>query len=189
MIRDPDFKVSTHFKFKEVFKSYEAERLGIDNGSFITEDILACAVATAENILEPVRQWIKRPMTPNSWFRCEELEFLLCSESFFKKLMRKGVPGVDKNTYRQYPTLYTLGEQFIAEWKEYYERKQHPKGMAVDYEIPGLSNQTLFEWSRDNLRFDQLILEFHRPELGSNSGWVHGSYNAKGPNRGQLLRY
>ena len=103
--------------------------------------------------------------------------------------MRKGVEGVDKNTYRKYPTLYILPEIFHEEWREYYERKQHPKGMAVDFELAGLSNQALFDWCRDNLQFDQLILEFYRPERGTNSGWVHGSIKKHGPNRGQLLRY
>ena len=189
MIRDPDYKVSTHFKFKEVFKSYEAQRLGIDNAPPITEQILDCAAYTAEKILEPVRSWTRRPFSPNSSFRCEELEYVLCAESFFKKLMRKGVEGVDKNTYRKYPTLYILPEIFHEEWREYYERKQHPKGMAVDFELAGLSNQALFDWCRDNLQFDQLILEFYRPERGTNSGWVHGSIKKHGPNRGQLLRY
>ena len=189
MIRDPEYKVSPNFKFKEIFKSYEAERVGIDNASFITEDILDRAVYTAENVLEPVRKWAGRPITPNSWFRCEELEYFICSESFYKRLLKQGVDGVTKNCHKMFPTLYLLPKEWRDHRDGYFIRKQHPQGQAVDYEIPGVSNQLLFDWCADNLRFDQLILEFHRPSLGDNSGWVHGSYNSEGPNRGQLLRY
>lgn len=189
MIRKPDFSVSTNFTFGEIFKSYEAERVGIDNGSFITEEILDRAVATAENILEPVRKWVRRPMTPNSWFRCEELEYFICCETFYNRLRRDGVEGVTSESHKYFPTIYLMPTEYADHWKAYFERKQHPKGQAVDFEIPGLSNQELFDWCRDQLRFDQLILEFHRPEKGLNSGWVHGSYNNEGPNRGEILRY
>jgi zinc D-Ala-D-Ala carboxypeptidase len=52
---------------------------------------------------------------------------------------------------------------------------QHCKGEAADIEIPGVSNYDLAIWIRDNLAFDQLILEFYTPGDPS-SGWVHVSY-------------
>ena len=36
---------------------------------------------------------------------------------------------------------------------------QHCKGEAVDFEIPGVENRRVAKWIRDNLAFDQLILE------------------------------
>ena len=38
-------------------------------------------------------------------------------------------------------------------------KSQHMLGQAVDFEIPGVPNIVLARWIRDNLRFDQLILE------------------------------
>lgn len=56
-------------------------------------------------------------------------------------------------------------------------RSQHRKGEAVDFEIPGVSNYEVARWIRDNLEFDQLILEnYIRGD--PNSGWVHVSYRA-----------
>ena len=52
---------------------------------------------------------------------------------------------------------------------------QHCSGEAADIEIMGVSNRVLAEWIRDNLSFDQLILEGHKPG-DLNSGWVHVSY-------------
>ena len=54
-------------------------------------------------------------------------------------------------------------------------KSQHCKGEAVDIEVPGVPNATVAEWIRDNLEFDQLILEFYTPGI-PDSGWVHVSY-------------
>lgn len=52
---------------------------------------------------------------------------------------------------------------------------QHAKGQACDFEIDGVSNLEVAKWIRDNLTFDQLILENHKAGV-PNSGWVHCSY-------------
>jgi len=66
---------------------------------------------------------------------------------------------------------------------------QHCKAEAVDIEIPGISNYELATWIRDNLKFDQLILECYRPGE-PNSGWVHVSLKEDDPyNRLEVLTY
>ena len=50
---------------------------------------------------------------------------------------------------------------------------QHAKGQAADFEVAGVDNMELAEWIRDNLEFDQLILECY---TGGNTGWIHCSY-------------
>lgn len=54
----------------------------------------------------------------------------------------------------------------------------HMIGAAVDIKIPDVSLLTLAKWIRDNLEFDQLILE---------PTWVHVSYKNNN-NRLQVLR-
>ncbi|HUD30335.1 MAG TPA: D-Ala-D-Ala carboxypeptidase family metallohydrolase [Novosphingobium sp.] len=51
---------------------------------------------------------------------------------------------------------------------------QHMKAEAVDFEVPGVSNGDVAIWIRDNLVFDQLILECYTAGKPS-SGWVHCS--------------
>ena len=63
-------------------------------------------------------------------------------------------------------------------------RSQHAKGQAADFEITGIDNKDLAIWIRDNVDFDQLILEFYT-EGDPNSGWVHCSYSDD--NRKQVL--
>lgn len=64
---------------------------------------------------------------------------------------------------------------------------QHTKGEAADFEIPGVSNYDLANWIKNNLKFDQLILEFYT-RGHTNSGWVHCSYR-QGNNRSEALTY
>lgn len=65
------------------------------------------------------------------------------------------------------------------------DSSQHVLGEAVDFEVAGVSNVELAKWIRDNVTFDQLILEFYDPEKGPNSGWCHVSYSRR--NRNQVL--
>ena len=53
---------------------------------------------------------------------------------------------------------------------------QHTKGMAADFEIYGTPNAEVSDWIKENLMFDQMILEFWNSDE-PNSGWVHVSYN------------
>ncbi len=65
------------------------------------------------------------------------------------------------------------------------DNSQHIKGEAVDFELPGFSNLEIYYWIKDNLDFDQLILEYFKKDI-PNSGWVHASYKKSG-NRNQAI--
>ncbi len=63
---------------------------------------------------------------------------------------------------------------------------QHSTGEAADFEIAGIPNIDVVKWIKANLQFDQCILEFYVPG-DPNSGWVHCSYESKGPQRREVL--
>ena len=65
-------------------------------------------------------------------------------------------------------------------------KSQHAKGEAADFEITGVDNFDLAIWISKYLEFDQLISEFYTDQH-PDSGWVHCSYKAEGPNRKQCL--
>ena len=56
-------------------------------------------------------------------------------------------------------------------------KSQHAKGQAADIECLGVDNKVLAEWIKNNLKYDQLILEFYKESEGPQSGWIHVSYN------------
>ena len=57
---------------------------------------------------------------------------------------------------------------------------------AADFEIPGVDNRELALFIKNELDYDQLILEFYRDNEPS-SGWIHCSYSSEA-NRQQSLR-
>jgi zinc D-Ala-D-Ala carboxypeptidase len=158
-------RLSKNFTLAELTKSQTAERLGIDNSlAYDTEQALSLSVV-CERLLEPIRSFYgNKPFSPSSAYRGYELEGHLC-----RKALDKFLDEDERN-------------QPI----HYLEKKAHPKGEAVDLELPGINNLDLAEWIRDNLHFDQLILEFYEPDV-ANSGWVHVSYRRDGKNRNQVL--
>ena len=89
-----------------------------------------------------------------------------------------GIPFTPSSWFRCLELNTTIGSKPTS---------QHAKGMAADFEIPSITNLELAEYIRDNLIFDQLILEFYEPTF-ANSGWVHCSYS-KEENRKQSLLY
>ena len=68
------------------------------------------------------------------------------------------------------------------------DSSQHTKGQACDFEVMGEANIKVAVWVQNYCDFDQLILEFYKPEDGQ-AGWIHVSYNEKGANRKQVLTF
>ena len=64
-------KISNHISYQEAIRSNTATRRGINNtpGDYEVTNM----VGVAENIFEPLRQWVGGPIKINSMFRCEEL--------------------------------------------------------------------------------------------------------------------
>jgi zinc D-Ala-D-Ala carboxypeptidase len=62
---------------------------------------------------------------------------------------------------------------------------QHAEGKAADLEVVGVDNKELATWIKNNLEYDQMILEFYR-EGEPDSGWIHISWNG-GDNRNSSL--
>ena len=63
---------------------------------------------------------------------------------------------------------------------------QHAEGKAADLEVVGVDNKLLATWIKENLEYDQLILEFYN-EGEPDSGWVHISWNSDN-NRNSSLK-
>ena len=87
-----------------------------------------------------------------------------------------GIPFSPNSAYRSPKLNNAVGSS---------HKSQHLKGQAVDIEIPSIDNYELAQWIRNNLDFDQLILEFYNGE--PSSGWVHVSFAEE--NRKQLLTF
>ena len=68
------------------------------------------------------------------------------------------------------------------------DTSQHVLGQAVDLEIPGVNNEELFNFIKDELDFDQVILEYY-DGVDPSSGWVHVSYVSNKDNRNRDMTF
>jgi hypothetical protein len=163
---NPEEKLSEHFKCYEVSRSMIAERYGIDNTP--TKEVIERAKFHAEHVLEPIRAHFRVPFSPTSWYRCPELERVVVGDATILKFARAhGYISVDHA------------------WPDYLSRKSHPKGEATDLVLTGVKTIDLYNWIKENLTFDQLILEKY-DKNNPYSGWVHVSSRKDG-NRNQAF--
>ena len=102
----------------------------------------------------------------------------LCTHVLEPTRRNFGKPMVITSGYRSEELCEAIGSS---------KNSQHAKGEAADFEMFGVDNKELAKYIKNNLVFDQLILEFYNPDDPS-SGWVHCSYN-KEENRKQSLLY
>jgi len=161
--------ISLYFTAHEVGKSETAKRLRINNQP--SKELLEQASLFALEILDPFRVWCDHPVVPNSWYRCEKLE---------KALTKSG--------YASYLRVRNLRKS-KDNWAKYFARKQHPKAIAADLKHKrGSTTLETFLWCRDNLDYDQLILENYVSSKPT-SGWVHISWKPEGVNRFQILSF
>ena len=112
---------------------------------------------------------------------------------------RKGIPN--NPTAGQIENLKKLCESILQPIRNHYDapviissgfrtpelcilinssiNSQHAKGQAADLQVIGVDNKALATYIKENLDFDQLILEFYKESEGPHSGWVHVSYVGK----------
>ena len=102
----------------------------------------------------------------------------LCTHVLEPTRRNFGKPMVISSGYRSEELCEAIGSS---------KNSQHAKGQAADFEMFGVDNKELAKYIKNNLVFDQLILEFYNPDDPS-SGWVHCSYS-KEENRKQSLLY
>ena len=79
--------------------------------------------------------------------------------------------------------LATFGNFSAGGVGENERKAQMARG--VDFELPGVSNYDLAQWCRNNLEFDQLILEFYNSG-DPYSGWPDLAVLRTAPGHGEL---
>ncbi len=75
-------------------------------------------------------------------------------------------PVIIRSGYRSAPLNRAVGGAHDS---------QHMKGQAADITINGVGNDLIWQYIRDNMLYDQLILEYV-PADNPERGWVHVSF-------------
>ena len=153
--------LSPHFTLDELTRSDTAVRLGIDNTP--DADVLQAIQVLADGA-ERVRHVLGCPMHPSSGFRCEALEKVVARKDFISWCGRHGKDVGDEA------------------WGEYFPRKAHPKGLALDFVAPGYGDPSkvvaAIADERDYIGFEQCIAE---------GTWVHISFPMSGRGKGEVM--
>ena len=87
----------------------------------------------------------------------------VCSEILQPVRDHFGIPFAPSSGFRSVALCEAIGSS---------SKSQHAKGEAVDFELPGFDNKEVAEWVRNNLNFDQLILEYYTPDDPSSGGYT-----------------
>lgn len=70
-VQKEDIKLSKNFTLNEMIHSATAIRRKIDNTP--NEQVIKCLKELCQNVLQPIRDKIKKPITVTSGYRCEKL--------------------------------------------------------------------------------------------------------------------
>lgn len=148
--------LTPHFTLEELTHSDMAVRLGIDN---TPPAIIVPNLTVLAEGMELVRNVLQHPIHPNSGYRCEEFERVLCAKDFKAWCARHG-------------------KDPLTAWPEYFARKGHPNGYCLDFTCPqfGTPLEIVRVVKASGIKFDQLIEE---------GTWVHASFDPR--LRGEVL--
>jgi hypothetical protein len=134
---DLNQKLSEHFTLRELIKSPEAARLGIDNTP--TPEVIENLTIICKRILEPVRQKFGVPFTPNSGYRSPALNAAIGGAKGSQHMTGEAVdieiPGVSN-----YDLAWWIGKQLLFDQVilEHYEPGDpHSGWVHVSYSRTG----------------------------------------------------
>lgn len=115
---DLNQKLSPHFTLRELVKSSDAIRMGIDNTP--SEEIAENLRAICETILEPVREHYGIPFTPNSGYRSPELNTAIKGAKNSQHMLGCAVdievPGVSNYDLADWIRTHLVYDQVILEF-------------------------------------------------------------------------
>lgn len=114
---DLSTKLSQHFTIRELIHSDTALRLGIDNTP--PEDVINPLIIVCCRILEPVRTHFQVPFSPNSGYRCSELNQALrgskTSQHIFGQAVDFEIPGIPNYELAKWISANLIYDQLILE--------------------------------------------------------------------------
>jgi len=134
--------LSKNFTLKELLKSNTADRLSIKEQYKPNEEVVSNLKALCENILQPIRDSLKKPLRVTSGYRCNELNKVISGSSRSQHVKGEAVDielwvnGVEKNgvLLDEILSLYfrhkLMFDQLII---EYPDKNDVPKWVHISY--------------------------------------------------------
>ena len=126
-------KISKHISYKEAIHSDTAKRMEIDN--YPSDYHLVNMQTLAENIFEPLREWVGGPIKINSFFRSEKLNKAIKGSKSSQHMEGRAIDIDDTYGYKTNAEMYNYikdnldFDQLIWE----YGTEKNPDWVHVSY--------------------------------------------------------
>ena len=97
-------KISKHVSWHEGTYSRTGERRGLDNTP--NEDQLKCMKEVAENLFEPLREWVSGPIKINSFFRGEPVNTAIGGSKYSQHMKGQAIDIDDTFGHKTNAEMY-----------------------------------------------------------------------------------
>ena len=97
-------KISKHISYKEGTYSQTALRRGLDNTP--NEEQLKCMKEVAENLFEPLREWVGGPIKINSFFRGEPVNTAIGGSKYSQHMKGQAIEIDDTFRHKTNAEMY-----------------------------------------------------------------------------------
>ena len=97
-------KISKHISYKEGTYSQTALRRGLDNTP--SEEQLKCMKEVAENLFEPLREWVGGPIKINSFFRGEPVNTAIGGSKYSQHMKGQAIDIDDTFGHKTNAEMY-----------------------------------------------------------------------------------
>ena len=143
-------RVSAHISDKEAFRSLTAIRLGIDNTP--TPDIIKNVHKVAQNIFEPLRGWVGKPICINSFYRSPELNKAIGGSSKSQHCKGQAIDIDDKYGHKTNAEMFDyIKKSFNFDqmiWE--FGNEDNPDWVHVSYVNPESNRNRCLQAYREN---------------------------------------
>ena len=97
-------RISKHVSWKEGTYSRTGDRLGLDNTP--NEEQLKCMKEVAENLFEPLREWVGGPIKINSFFRGEPVNTAIGGSKYSQHMKGQAIDMDDTFGHKTNAEMY-----------------------------------------------------------------------------------
>ena len=104
-------KISKHISYKEGTYSQTALRRGLDNTP--NEEQLKCMKEVAENLFEPLREWVGGPIKINSFFRGEPVNTAIGGSKYSQHMKGQAIDIDDTFRHKTNAEMYHYIKDYL----------------------------------------------------------------------------
>ena len=143
-------KISKHVSYNEGIRSRTADRRGLDNTP--NEEQLKCMKEVAENLFEPLREWVGGPIKINSFFRGEPVNTAIGGSKYSQHMKGQAIDIDDTFGHKTNAEMYHYIKDNLDFDQMIYEfgNEENPDWVHVSYVSEDKNRNKILKAVRDD---------------------------------------